>query len=145
MSGKWLLPFLIIAAIAPFVVYFYDGGKLNSIKKQQHFHQPVATIQFEQPNLQRIMEPGAQFGIVTMSVLDGYKFKLQLDNGQWIEAHLAYATKPEATPLVVDMFQQPDGQPSVILYRKIENYWIVDLQIGFESLKFLLQQEGLVY
>jgi len=147
MSGKWLLPLLIFTAIAPFVLYFYNNGMIGqSLVGQQR--QPVATIQFQQPNIERRMEPGAQFGITSMQVLDGYKFALQLDNGQWIEVHLSSATKTEATPVVIEMFKT-GSQPSVILYRKVENYWIVDmhlnLQGGRNSLIRLLQQQGLAY
>lgn len=147
MTGKWLIPLLLLTAIAPFAIYFYNGGQLNGFGVGTP-QQPVATIQFQQPNLQRRMEPGAQFGVVRMNVLDGYKFNVQLDNGQWIEAHLSGATKPEATPVVVEMLKT-GAQPSVILYRKVENYWIVDMHLnvqgGRQSLVFLLQQQGLAY
>lgn len=146
MNGKWLLPLLIITAIAPFAIYFYNNGLGQSLTEYQQ--PPVATIQFQQPNFEQNMEPGAQFGITSMQILDGYKFTLQLDNGQWIEAHLSTATKEEATPTVIEMFKT-GSQPSVILYRKVENYWIVDINLNFQeerrSLTYLLRRSLLLY
>jgi hypothetical protein len=146
MNAKWLIPFLIITAIAPIVFYFYNKDMIGTPINQQR--PPVATIQFQKQNIIRKMEPGSQFGVISIQVIDGYKFKLQLDNGDWIEGHLTNATKDEALPFVIELYKT-GSQPSVILYRKVEDYWIVDMQLntqnGRESLVHLLQQQGLTY
>lgn len=146
MSGKWLLPFLVLTSIAPFAIYLYNGGNFSGFGAIQQ--RPVTPIQLRQSNPQRRMEPGAQYAVVAMNILDGYKFSIQLDTGEWIEAHLSSATKPEAMSAVVEILGA-NSQPSVILCRKVENYWIVDMHInvqnGRQSLVFLLRQQGLVY
>lgn len=146
MNLKWLIPLLIITAIAPIAVYFYNKDMAGTSINQQR--PPVAIIQFQQQNQIRTMEPGAQFGIVSMQIIDGYKFMLQLDNNVSIEAHLTNATKNEALPFVIELYKT-GSQPSVILYRKVENYWIVDMQLntqtGRQSLVRVLQQQNLVY
>jgi len=148
MNLKWLIPLLIITAIAPIAIYFYNNGNMVTRPLVQQQRPPAATIQFQQQNVIRKMEPGAQFGIISMQIVDGYKFMLQLDNGTWIEAHLTSATKEEAVPFVIELYKT-GSQPSVILYRKVENYWIVDMelntQMGRQNLVRLLQQQGLAY
>ena len=103
MNNRWI-PILILIAFAPVFLYVYSGGIPVSLMPQKNH--PVATIEFQQPNMQQKMEPGAQFGIRSIEVKDGYIFNLLLDNGEWIEAHLTRATTEEAIPFVVEMFKK---------------------------------------
>lgn len=120
----------------------------RSIDYQNDSRQPIATIQFQRPNLRKPMVPGAQFGVNAVQVKDGYRFRLLLDNNQWIEAHLPHATRNEAVPVVVDLFKT-SSHPTVVLYRQTEDCWIVDVNFNVQgsrrSLTQILQVQGLAY
>lgn len=145
MNNRWI-PILILIALAPFFFYVYNGGIPASLMPQQQH--PIATIEFQQPNMQQKMEPGAQFGIRSIAIKDGYIFNLLLDNGEWIEAHLTRATTEDAVPFVVELFKK-GSYPSVILYRQANGYWITDIHLNTEndrkSLLKLLESQNLVY
>ena len=78
------------------------------------------------------MEPGAEFKVSQCHVIDGYKFKMLLENGEWIIAHIPNATKADATQSVVDILKNSEI-PSVVLRRKLSGYWIVDFHLTIQG------------
>lgn len=87
----------------------------------------IADLKF-QLEKDKAFEPGAEFNIVDCKVIDGYRFYLSLDGGNYIIAHLTHATKNEATQVVVDLLKNSaPSRPSIILRRKTGDFWIVDL------------------
>jgi hypothetical protein len=78
------------------------------------------------------MVPGTEFIVLNSKVVDGYIFKILLENGVWIEGHLKNATKDEATDRIIELFGSTNSA-NVYLIRKVKNYWIVDFRFGSEK------------
>ena len=95
----------------------------------------------------KAMEPSSEFRIRSCHVVDGYKFAILLENGEWIDAHLAVATKSEASQVVVDLLKK-SHVPTIILRRKVDDYWIVNFHLTLDGkeviLRNLLKERGLI-
>lgn len=65
-------------------------------------------------------------------VLDGGVFVVTLENRQTVEVRLKSIAKQDAYPQVVEMLKTVNS-PSVVLLRKIGDYWIVDFNLTFQG------------
>lgn len=125
---KLLYAILILSAIGlPVVGYFVFKNKdiLPSIGRD------YTTIQFvaEKP---REMVVGAEFLVLSCRVYDGMTFNVSLENRQNCEIKLKSFIKEEATKEIIDILKTASN-PSVILRRKIDNYWIVDFNLTIQG------------
>lgn len=140
----WFLAIVLgVIAIAPVVLvsYYYRGG--TPVEK------PIASVQFEGDNPNRVLEPGAVFEVRACKVLDGYRFGMYLEGGKWIEAHLPTATKDEASQVVVELLNKATPPaPTVTLRRQVGHYWVVDFHLTVDgkrsSVLDLLREKGLL-
>jgi len=138
---------IVLLALVPLGVLVYT----QNMPAPRQLVPPVATIDYSKP-IDAKMESGAEFQVKAVRVKDGFRYDLLLENDEWIEAHLARATKEEATPFVVELMKEATN-PSVILHRKIDNFWIVDMILEHKdfasearfSLGKLLGEKGLAF
>lgn len=124
---------LLVLALIPvgYIVYtsFNQGNKPEPVATQLPVQQQsVATIDYQQPQVVKRMEPNTSFAVKSVRVRDGYMFRVLLENGVWIDAVLARATKAEATPIVVNTLKS-SKDPTVMLLRKVEDVWIVEMHL----------------
>lgn len=112
---------IVVAAIAPISMMVYNTFASQKVVS------PYVTIEYvsEKP---KDMVVGSEFPITSCQIVDGYIFIFALDNNQAIEGRLRIATKEEATPAVIEVLKTAVS-PSVVLLRKVGNYWIVDLNL----------------
>ncbi len=141
---KWMLAIVLgIVAVAPLVYFVYA---YTNFVEERGAVRGVATIDYMSHDY-KAMEPGSEFRIRSCQIVDGYKFAILLENGEWINAHLAVATKPEATQVVVDLLKK-SHVPTVTLRRKLEDYWIVDFHLTLDgkdiNLRSLLNEQELI-
>jgi len=130
MNNKWIIAILLaIIAVMPFGILAYLNQN-HSMEPSQD-SQSVAIIDYI-THEERAMEPGAEFKIAQCHVVDGYKFGVLLENGEWIIAHLPVATKDEATRFVVELLRESQA-PTVILRRKLDEHWIVDFHLTVDG------------
>ncbi len=94
------------------------------------------------------LEVGSQFMVKSCKVVDGFRFLILLENDTWIETSLAVITKEEATEKVAEFLKAATTPPTVLLKRKIDNYWVVDFEFlrGTEQVNLvdLLLEKDLV-
>jgi len=141
--SKWVLAIVLsIVAVVPVAYFAY----LYVNFEEKATIQGVAVIDYMSRE-QKAMEPGSEFRIRSCHVLDGYKFAVLLENGEWINAHLPVATNQEATKMVVDLLKQSQA-PSVVLRRKLDDYWIVNFHLTLDGkeimLRDLLNEHGMI-
>lgn len=90
---------------------------------------PVIQFVSEKP---KEMVAGAEFKVLACKVLDGGVFVVTLENRQTVEVRLKSIAKQDAYPQVVEMLKTVNS-PSVVLLRKIGDYWIVDFNLTFQG------------
>jgi hypothetical protein len=143
MKNNSLTILLLLCIILPATVYVLMPDSMQRMMPQS---QPLAEIQYQQPR-PRIMEPGAEFGIQSVRVLNDHTFYLILDNGMSIEAKLSVIPRAEAAPEIVDIFQSSTN-PSAILLRKMGNSWVVRINLDIGNRRSilinLLQEQNLL-
>ena len=122
---KWAIAVgLALLAIAPMGFLAYHFGLSD---QQGGPTKNMAVIEFQVKKNTKL-EPGSEIEVKACEVLDGYKYGLYLEGDQLIEAHLAVATKSEATEVVVEWLRKAGPPaPTVVLKRQVGDYWIVDL------------------
>lgn len=127
---------LLAIAIAPVVYIYYRAELLPNY------------IPFNALPKSSGLEAGNQYNVLSVKVLDGYRFQLRLDGDNWVECHLVTASKEEATSFVEDLLTKTGASPIVDLRRKVDNFWIVDLYLikdgKGESLLGLLKTSNLL-
>ena len=135
---------LAVIALAPvaFLTYHYLGRPTPP-------DTAIASVQFESPRPPQNLEPGAKFDVKACKVLDGYRFEMYLEGNRWIEAHLAVATKEEASPIVVEWLNKTvPPPPTVTLLRQVGNHWIVEFHLTVDGKRAnmvdLLRSKGLL-
>jgi hypothetical protein len=128
---KWAIAVgLALLAIAPMAFLAYHYGFSD---QQNSSNDNMAVIEFV-ANKNTILEPGSEIEVKACKVIDGYKYELHLEGNQWIEAHLAVATKYEATKVVAEWLRKAGPPaPTVVLKRHIDGYWIVDLHATVDN------------
>lgn len=114
----------------PVMAYFLFKNKELITGKE------YTTIQFidDKP---REMVPGSQFSVLSCKVYDGMSLNVTLDTRQSIDIKLKSFTKEEAGSEIVNVLKTA-GSPTVILRRKIDNYWIVDFNLTIDGKKTTL-------
>jgi hypothetical protein len=144
MSVKaWLLAVVLaVIALAPVFIFAYYGVRKETPDPA------IASFEFGTLRPQEL-QVGASFEVRACRVLDGYRFEMYLEDGNWIEAHLPVATKEEASPVVVDWLKKTTPPaPTVTLRRQIASHWIVDLQLTVDGKRInivdSLREKGLL-
>lgn len=131
-----------IMAVAPVAYFTYVYTNFE----EKGIIQGVAIVDYMSREY-KAMEPGSEFRIRSCHIVDGYKFAILLENGEWIHAHLTVATKPEATQVVIDTLKK-SHVPTVILRRKLDDYWIVNFHLTLDGkdimLRNLLEERELI-
>lgn len=143
MKGWLLAIFLGVIAIAPvfLVAYYYRSVRVQEGK--------VPSIEFQPERFDKKLEEGAEIEVRACKVLDGYRFQMYLEGGNWIEAHLPVATKQEAAQFVIDLLSKATPPaPTVKLKRKLNGCWIVDFHLTVDgkrsNLVDVLKAKGLL-
>lgn len=126
MKGFRVWVLALLAALIAFSPLFYAAYNYNSATPETGV---VSTVQFAPPR-PTTLQVGTRYNVLAANVMDGYKFGLFLEGDMWIEAQLAVATHETATLKVVEWLKAPAPQPTVVLRRKVGNYWIVDFEIS---------------
>lgn len=130
---SWMLIILLAAvAIAPAVFFWYSSQRI------------AASINFD-----ATLQAGDTFNVKACKVVDGSRYEMYLEDGQWIKACLSVFAKDEAAP-VVSRWLTSSFQPcpTVTLLKKVDDCWIVDFQITMNSERIsmndLLQKKELL-
>lgn len=132
---KWFIAFaLAIVAVGPLAYFSY---KYLEVQHQQTvppaeivgMQSPYEAIIDYIPNVQdKPMEPDSEFLAKCCQVVDGFRFSILLENDQWIEARLNVVTTTNATEKVIEILKM-SPPPTVVLKRKIDGYWVVDIRL----------------
>jgi hypothetical protein len=123
MRNAWIyLLFTLIIGLSP-VYYVWQSIEPAGIEDQQAYGY-VEFVHLEHKQV----KVGEEFNIKACKIVDGYIFEVLLDNDLWIEAHLTTATKDDAAPLVAELVRMSTF-PSVVLKRKVGDFWIVDFNL----------------
>lgn len=142
---NWILAAVIACAVlAPVAYWLYSRADV----KVQSESEDIAVIEFEPRNPVVVLEPGMELRVKCAKVLDGYIYDLCLENNEWIRTQLTTATKDEATDFVIQVLRgKAPVSPSIVLRRKVGDYWIVDLFLTIEGRKIdirnLLREKSL--
>ena len=124
---RWIMAFIFgtiaVIPIAYFAYLYSDFYQENQLYE--------ATIQYSSVK-ESPVEVGSEFSIKSCRVIDGFRFSILLENDRWINAQLNVATKVDATKKVVEILEL-SSVPIVILKRKIDDYWIVDIRLTLDS------------
>jgi len=129
----WILAIVLAAvAIAPILYLAYHNMDPSGIVVERK--PTVALIEF-QPQRPETLEVGGTYMVLACEVVDGYRFSLNLDGFNWIDAQLPVAAKEEATSYVVDLLNSAEAPPpSVTLLRQLDDdQWIVNIAITKEG------------
>lgn len=143
MKAWMLAVILAVVAIAPAICLVYY------VVKSVPNDPTIASVQFEPQKVQKVLEVGVVFEVRACKVLDGFRYEMYLDNGKWIEVHLAVAAKDEANSFVVEWLNKTTAPPpSITLLRRVGNYWIVDFHLTVDGKRVnmvdLLRIKGLL-
>lgn len=144
---SWIIAFVLGSiAIAPILFVVYDKSPLS---QKAPDIPALATVEFKQKPKSYELEAGAEFEVRACKVIDGYRFGLFLEGDNWIEAHLPYATKEEASTSVVEWLNKAEPPPpTVVLRRNAGDHWIVDLYLTVDgqrrSVVDLLEEKDLL-
>lgn len=127
----------------------FEGKILEAPAAIDPIDQSVANFDFESEK-QKLLEPDSEFYIKSCNVIDGYRFKMRLEDNHEITANLTTATKDDATSVVIDLLgKNKDTRPSVLLRRKAGDNWIVDVFILIDgkrtNLVEALRTKGLTF
>jgi len=124
---RWILGLVFgIIVVTPFAYFVY-------LHSSAGFENPSyeATIQYSSI-AETPMEVGSEFLIKSCHVIDGFRFSILLENNQWINTRLNVVTKVDATKKVIEILEL-SSTPIVILKRKIDDYWVVDIRLTLDS------------
>lgn len=136
----WITAILLaVVAIAPVLIFGY-------YRSMQPVDKPIASVEFAKP---QALKAGSQINVKACKVIDGFRYDMYLDGGNWIEAHLAVATKDEANLFVVELLKTTTyPPPTVTLLKHVGNYWIVDFCLTVDGKRVnmvnVLQEKGLL-
>jgi len=121
---NWLIMlFLIVVGSVP-AAYWYFFKRESTV---DNF--PVIRFVSEEP---KQMVPMAEFRVFACKVLDGGVFVVTLENQQTIEVRLKMIAKQEAYQEVAEVLKSA-GSPTVVLLRKIGDYWVVDFNLTLQG------------
>ena len=132
MKSLMLIGLLAAVAIAPAVFFWYTSQRI------------AVSIDFD-----ATLQAGDTFNVKACKVVDGSRYEMYLEDGQWIKASLSVFAKDEAAPVVSRWLANSfPPRPTVTLLKKVDDYWIVDFQVTLNGEKFsmnnLLQKKDLL-
>lgn len=144
----WLCLLLAATALAPLVYIVYNNSVGPGPVPELNMAQPIASIEFSTTQPKELAE-GSELEVKACRVIDGYRFVMTLEGDNAITAHLANATTEAATGSVVEILNESASKPpSVVLLRRVGDYWIVDFLITVDgersSLTDILSAKGLL-
>ena len=144
---KWFLGILLlVVAIAPTSLLFY-----HYYSRQQPLpaDDPLAVVVEFEAVKPKVLEPGAVFSVRACKIVDGYRYRLLLDGGYSISAHLSIATKDGAISVVPEILRTSSPPPpTVTLLRQVGQDWIVRFHVLLDGkrtdLLVCLREQGLL-
>lgn len=126
---RWICAFIFgTITVIPFayLAYLYSG--IDFYHKTPY----EATIEYVNGAENSPIEAGGEFSIRSCCVIDGFRFAILLENNKWINARLNVVTKTDATKKVIEILGLSPS-PVVVLKRKIDDYWIIDIRLTLDT------------
>lgn len=153
---KWILAVVCgVAAVVPvaYLAYKYTEVRAHIVQED---NTPVldqkpsfeAVIDYISYDPTKPMQVGSEFLVKSCHVVDGFRYAMLLENDEWIETRLTVVTKGDATAKVIEILRASTTPPTVVLKRKIDDYWVVDVRLTVDQkdvmLSTLLKERNLV-